>query len=272
MVDPDETLPDLPDSPTTSKPKTGLKPPALVVTKVPAPRPIELPTPREIAALPSPPESLRSSSSADDLESGRNISLRDSRDVETGLVSHKRDSPKQDMSSLSTSHVDPPSPTLSKRMSPPPEVPDLLTESNPILETTLIQPSPIEAPPPLPVNQELAPPLEPEAQPVDLVDTKLPDSDAGAPTTVRLIGGGGKAGVVTEEPSTIEPPVSSSPDLTDVASVSSMDSAAVTTQPSVDGTATKKHKKTKSGLSGLKKLVGRRKDSTSSTKEVVPSS
>ncbi|KAF4604163.1 Cell wall assembly regulator [Pleurotus pulmonarius] len=272
VVDPDETLPDLPDSPTTSKPKTVLKPPALTVTKAPAPRPLELPTPREIAALPSPPESIRSSSSAEDLESGRNISLRDSQDVETGLVSHKRDSPKQDLpSTLPASHADSPPPNLSKRMSPPPEVPDLLTESNPILETTLIQPSPIEAPPPLP-TQELATPLQPETPPADLVDTKLPDSDAGASSTIRLIGGGGKAGVVTEEPSTIEPPVSSSPDLTDVASVSSMDSAAVPTQPSAEGGATKKHKKTKSGLSGLKKLVGRRKDSTSSTKDVVPSS
>lgn len=90
------------------------------------------------------------------------------------------------------------------------------------------------------------------------------DDDAEEPkTTIRLVGGGGEAGLVNDEQPQVEELVS-------------------TSEPEIDTTVTsdatapvgKGHKKTKSGLAGLKKSLGglRKKDSVSSVKEVIADS
>ena len=141
-------------------------------------------------------------------------------------------------------------------MSPPaPEIPDLLADSVPEIQTTPIEPVPSASQAILPTNVEKAnPPPDAAASTVD---------DASPDVTIRLVGGGGMSG-----PAAPEPEEETAAD-SDVGSVKS-ESVTGSDAPANDGE--KKHKKTKSGLAGLKKSLGglRKKDSVSSAKDIIP--
>ena len=258
--------------------------PTISVTKPPAPLPVELPTPHDIEALPSPLHSNHPS--FNDLESGRSRGMREiSREQDAGLVSSSRRQPQSQLptrhananassSSLATSVPLPlsplanPSTELAQRLSPSPDIPDLLVDSAPALETTPINPSSPLTPP-----LKDIPAMEPEhlVDPSDIVNSEdalepVVEGEVDPDVTIRLVGGGGTAGIVDGVPPPSDEEIfatSSEPDLTDVAS-----------DPSTK--MEKKHKKTKSGLAGLKKLghLGglRKKDSSSSVKDTASAS
>ncbi|KAL0947444.1 hypothetical protein HGRIS_013551 [Hohenbuehelia grisea] len=241
-------------------------PPTISITKPPAPLPVDLPTQRDIVTLPSPPESVHADYQ-DDLEAGNTHSMRElPSELETGLVSNVRRSPKApspvrtlsvDDAGAGNSSVLPvavplpitpivqPKASIAERLSPPPDIPDLLADSAPAMQAVPIEPSPAD---PLAVSpQEI---IEPEP-------------------TIRLVGGGGSVGVSDSQPelaflSASPPPQElDNTDAGSVISVGSTDSAAA-------DAGVKKHKKSKSGgLAGLKKFGGklRNKGSMSSTKE-----
>lgn len=275
--------------------------PTISITKPPAPMPVSLPTPRDIVALPSPPDSNHSFDQ--DLESGRRGAR--SRDQSADFVSPPSSSRRPSPTNISHDNADAsgsalasdavteslldstsPPQALSERMSPPPEIPDLLADSAPVMESTpvikptspaglrseLPTPSPIESPEtaiPEPSKDLVLDEFEAPASTVepskDLASSDPVDTDV----TIRLVGGGGASGIVDSPPVEEEQPrVDGEPDLpdTDAASINS-----VTSDSSVKkGT---KHKKTKSGLAGLKKLghLGglRKKGSVGSVKDVI---
>lgn len=236
--------------------------------------PVELPMPHEILGPPSPPESIHNGFD-DDLESGRRA-MRE-REQENGLISASRRITKpqppvpRDNAAASGSSfapvkapspapsVTPPTETIVDLSSPPPEIPDLLSEQAPAMATNLITPmspalSTIDIPEPKPETPANV--VEDAVEPV-LEENVDPD------TTIRLVGGGGTVGV-SETP--VLPPAEVKAEAgadSDAASVNS-----VTSDASV---AKKTHKKAKSGLAGLKKLgqLGRKKDSSSSVKDLV---
>ncbi|KAE9406710.1 hypothetical protein BT96DRAFT_963399 [Gymnopus androsaceus JB14] len=213
--------------PTTSR-KAHPNLPSISVTKPPAPLPLELPTPREIMALPSPPDS-RHSSLDEDLESGR----------ATGM--------SELSARVSSSPV-----AVSSHPSLPSE--DLLVESDSVLETT-------------PIIQAIAlssPTLVPDSEPESLIDApsdnglvpedhivEEPTADGIDPdVTIRLVGGGGSSGDIAELAASKEDDILDEADAdADVASLAS--NTSVTSETNNNTT---KHKKTKSGLAGLKKL------------------
>ncbi|KAF7295354.1 SMI1-KNR4 domain-containing protein [Mycena indigotica] len=214
--------------------------PTINVTKPPAPLPVDLPTESDIDVPPSPSDSPRSSFH-DDLESGRAMGMREVNHVAKALPSI-------------------PSPAA---LPPTPEpVPDLLADSAPPLDAAPIAPSP-----PRPSSTESAelislPQDDPTGDAVDAVD---PD------VTIRLVGGGGIAGTSEGEQKEEEETAATQTDGevdTDAESIAESvgsQTAAASTEPS---TKKHKHKKTMSGLSGLKKLV-RKKDSSASVKDAA---
>ncbi|KAJ3773772.1 hypothetical protein FB446DRAFT_666126 [Lentinula raphanica] len=235
--------------------------PTISITKPPMPLPVELPTPRDIVALPSPPDS-RHSSFDDDLESGRARGVSDS--ATDNISTSRRPSPTETSAAVTS----PPS--------PPPE--DLLVDSESVLETTpIIQGAELSLPDATEVVKS-----EPELEPEPLIDAssvsaEVPvepavatSDDIDPDVTIRLVGGGGSSGNVVELAN--EEPVLDGADVdADVASLASTTSVTSESSPSKKE---KKHKKTISGLAGLKKLGlgGKKKGSVSSIKEVVPDS
>ncbi|KAJ4487557.1 ARP2/3 complex 16 kDa subunit (p16-Arc)-domain-containing protein [Lentinula aciculospora] len=255
--DPVNTPTNLKNSATTNNRRPPPNLPTISITKPPMPLPVELPTPRDIVALPSPPDS-RHSSFDEDLESGR---ARGISEISTDNISTSRRASPADASPVVTS---PPS--------PPPE--DLLADSDSVLETTpIIQAAELSSPD----STEVTAP-EP-SQPESLVDTssdsalvpeeRVKDAEsANDPNvTIRLVGGGGSSGDVAELAK--EEPIVDGTDIdADVASLASTTSVASESSPSKNE---KKHKKTRSGLAGLKKLAlgGKKKGSVGSVKEAV---
>ncbi|KAJ7074291.1 hypothetical protein C8F01DRAFT_1099976, partial [Mycena amicta] len=152
----------------TSTPVNASHPPlpTISVTKPPAPLPVDLPTESDIDVPPSPSDSPRSSFH-DDLESGRGIGMRE--------VNHDSSIIQPNPLPTSTSPISSPPPTA---------IPDLLLDAAPIV------PSPVQ-PVSLPHTEEApstsAPATEPDEDAVD------PD------VTIRLVGGGGIAGVFAAE-------------------------------------------------------------------------
>lgn len=259
--------PNLPD-PVQSPP---LDVPTISVTKAPAPRPVDLPMPHDI----EPSSSLESHTSSfdEDLESGRRQGMREvSREATMVSASSSRRSKSQqptshenaDASGSALAPSSPPTP------SPPPiqpqtaEIPDLLADSAPAMDTKPIEPSS-----PASVQSDLAVLQEPimDTKVVGAPSTSEPEAEAQVEeadpnTTIRLVGGGGIAGIAL--PAEDEEVRTDGETDTEVTSVTSAASES-TTQNSG-----KKHKKTKSGLAGLKKLGNfgalRKRDSGSSTK------
>ncbi|KAK7049325.1 Meiotic Sister-Chromatid recombination aldehyde dehydrogenase [Paramarasmius palmivorus] len=233
-----------PSEPAPRRPPPNL--PTISVTKPPVPLPVELPTPREVGGLPSPPDSTHSSFD-EDIEAAR-----------------ARNTREQGSHRSSQSASGPQAPTPQRRETSP----DLLAESEAINETTpIIQPS-SELPPntevpfvtePEPIHNETSSPASEEKEP-DLMD---PD------VTIRLVGGGGSSGLVNqtaeeEEENVLEELKESKEPDADADSIHS-----VTSEGSV-ANGEKKHKKTKSGLAKkLGKLGIHKKDSVSSVKDVV---
>jgi len=235
---------------------------AVPVTRLPAPRPVELPTPHDIIPVPSPPDSTHSSYHSSfevDLESGRSQRVREVSQGNTNLISPAKRSitpPRTlpgDMAMVPVSSSPPPVsfPQEVQGSSPTINLPDLLTDSAPVMDT-----KPIDSSSPTSVHSEHSVPrLEATADAVSgipsqehgaepamaepVVGRDVFDSDA----TVRLVGGGGTAGIAPA----VEEDVHRTDD-TDVASISSVTSEYEAPK------GQKRHKKTKSGLAGLKKL------------------
>jgi len=107
----------------------------------------------------------------------------------------------------------------------------------------------------------------PEADAAD--DEPAPNAD----TTIRLIGGGGQAGI--SPPSPVEPTqdreemAEPSPPAFEGPTGVDSDAASIS-EPTSDADAAKKHKKSKSSLASLKRFsqIGKKRNSASSTKEV----
>ncbi|KAF7311525.1 hypothetical protein MKEN_01054800 [Mycena kentingensis (nom. inval.)] len=232
--------------------------PMINVTKAPAPLPVDLPTESDIEVPPSPSDSPRGSFH-DDLEAGLGIGMRE--------VQH------DSTFARAQTNVTPVVTSVPISSSPPPtaQIPDLLADSAPLLQTdTIIAPS-IPEPEPVVVVQE--PQVEETAPPVIPASEQPEDEDAvDADTTIRLVGGGGISGLsLTEEPE--ETPAEGGEVDTDAESVADSVTSQSSVTPSGDASASttkkkSKHKKTMSGLAGLKKLVGK-KDSTASIKDAA---
>ncbi|KIY43621.1 hypothetical protein FISHEDRAFT_19822, partial [Fistulina hepatica ATCC 64428] len=192
-----EDMSQYPSAPGPSRSSSGAQkvvPPILQVTKppAPAPLPVDLPT-RDIIALPSPPES-RHSFEDDDTELGRTQPVREAkRAQEPPLLSLATVSPvPRKATGVSSDVPDPLLISTAQSPSPPPDIPDLLADSAPALQTTPIQPSPIG-----PSTSELpsATDVKSPESPVDLSTPEGADPDV----TIRLVGGGGTSGVITQE-------------------------------------------------------------------------
>lgn len=241
-------------------------------TRMPAPRPVELPTAHDIIPSPSPPDSTDSSYHSSfevDLESGRSVGMREVSRDNAELISSARRSQTfspvspEDAAVVPVSHSPPP-------VSSHPEVqgssstldqPDLLTDSRLVMASQPIDPYSPAA--------HLVLEVEPSTTPSETNTTEsfvaqpIPDKDElDSDTTVRLVGGGGIVGIVPAGEDE-----ASRTDDTDVASITSATSGSETQK------GEKRHKKTKSGLASLKKLghlrgMGKR-DSNNSIKVTV---
>lgn len=236
--------------------------PTISVTKVPAPLPVMLPTASDIVPSPSPPTSKHSSL---DLESGRIDTMREPTE-DVGLVTSTRktgrvisplrqDSLEAAGSAIPILSIPPPSIT-STTTSPTtftpdsPALQDLLADSVPGVEKEPIEPSPL-------TSEATHPPPEPDPSSDDPV----------VDTTVRLVGGGGQAGV-TESPI---PPLPEEQPPTDAEK--DADTVPIHSSETVSKPDEKSHKKSKSSLASLKKLgqFGRtiKRDSVSSVKSII---
>lgn len=235
----------------TSNRPAPLDLPIVPGTRFPAPRPVELPTAHDIIPSPSPPDSTDSSlysSFEVDLESGQSRGMREvPRDNKT--MSAKSQTlpsiPPEDVIVVPVysppsiaSHQEVPGP--SSNIDPP----DLFPDSTEIDPKSIALPSPTSVPSEHPVLQleataDAESNVSAEGDTADVEDELLSD------TTIRLVGGGGTAGVVSAmEP---EEKVNRTED-TDVASITSA------TSESDIKKGRKTHKKTRSGLASLKKL------------------
>lgn len=258
------TTPTAKTNPTTITRKVHPNLPTISITKPPVPLPVELPTPRDIVALPSPPDS-RHSSFDEDLESGRARGLPELPEEEVSVPRH--------ISPLSSSSA------MTSPPSPPPE--DLMADSDSVLETTpIIQDAELPSSSPYLVNA-----AEPQHEPESVIDTPSDNTlvqteDVEEATmedpidpdvTIRLVGGGGSSGGIAELTADEEVTLDGTDADADVASLASTNS--VTSEVNNGTTKAKKHKKTKSGLAGLKKLgLGKKKSSVSSVKEAMAES
>ncbi|KAF9009460.1 hypothetical protein BDQ17DRAFT_1274370 [Cyathus striatus] len=256
-----------------SKPPHNL--PTISVSRPPAPLPVELPTPRDIAPSSSLP------SFEEDLETG----MREVSHEEASLVSASaprraqtiaREISESSESAIpaSSSAVDvplvaaaPASPTdpLSGTMTSTTltVIPDLLADSAPALGTAPIEPSPSPKVEVSAIEQLLVPST---SQEIPVVAQEEEEQDLDPDATIRLVGGGGLSGVVVPEPEhepEAETPAANGKKDSDTQSLASITSDTSTKK------SEKGHKKTKSGLAGLKKLgLGRKRDSTGSVKSV----
>ncbi|KAJ6547034.1 hypothetical protein B0H19DRAFT_1379391 [Mycena capillaripes] len=230
-------------TPVTARPNL----PTINVTKPPAPMPVDLPTQNDID-IPPPLQTPRAPHSMTTIWS---------------------------LGNARASGSTPPPPSTSPPAPAP--IPDLLADSAPLVDVDLVPtaavltPEPAPAPAPVPAASPPPPteapsaPSEP-AQPEEDADAVDPD------VTIRLVGGGGIAGVSAEDvPADVLTDGEAEVD-TDAESVTDSVNSQTATEPSAKKEKKHKHKKTLSGLAGLKKLgnIGlRKKDSTASVKEAA---
>lgn len=246
----------------------SVPPPTISITKPPAPQPVSVPTAHDIIALPSPPDSTHSSldggDRAGDLETGRGMRQVSHSSSVTARKASRSSTPANNTEDNAATADDGPAlvpitPGPDAQLPPPSTVSDitnLLDDAAPPMDSI-----PIEPASPTPSTAEAA---RKETQ--DALDALVDAGDSSATATkeedpdttvsgIRLVGGGGTAGITQEETG------DEATDAESVRSITSNDSTA-----KKDGA--KKHKK---GLSsGLKKIVGggkRKKDSSSSVKE-----
>lgn len=270
--------------------------PTIAVTKPPTPLPVGLPTPHDIAPLPSPPES------DDDLEAGRghDAELSMTREDETedvGLVTstRRRGKSKSPMRQEGTDS------TTDSVLPLPPTYNSLVTRksaSSSNLYTKTLQSSmePISVPAPTPSVPDLlmdttpstlssAPPLEPSlsghAKGTDGLDSEIPTAsnlevnqeETRAPdcepdtTTIRLIGGGGETGISRSPVEIAAEEVEKNH--SDTIYGTTYDTETTTSNQA----ATPKEKKSKTSLASLKRFsvgaFGRKKDSDLSAKDAL---
>ncbi|KAJ7871374.1 hypothetical protein B0H14DRAFT_2723753 [Mycena olivaceomarginata] len=257
-------------TPVTARP-THL--PTISVSKPPAPLPVDLPTQNDIDVPPSPSDSPRSSFHDDDLESGTALGMREI-ELPPRITRRSASPPPLISSSAQASGSTPPPPVP---VVAPEPIADLLADSTaPLVDVDLAPtaavltpvpaPAPVAAastPSPPPPEVPAPAPSESEAVPQPEVDDA--DANPDADVTIRLVGGGGIAGAAGIE----APPDSAA--TTDVESVSSQVDADAAKTESGKEEGKKGHKKTRSGLAGLKKLgnIGglRKKDPSASGKD-----
>ncbi|KAG6864339.1 hypothetical protein C0991_010340 [Blastosporella zonata] len=248
LADVEDSIPAPSIAPSLDRRTNSAPLPTISVTRPPRPRPVELPQLLDI--LPdsdTPPESSPSSFDTD-LESGRSAGVREGSHLPSQTTTTTRPRP------TSPSYVNKPGPSTT----PPSktDIPDLLADSAPALGTQPIaSSSPTTAQavdPPVPVvpMQELH------------LEADVEGEEADPSTTIRLVGGGGVVGVTTrqeEEEGNVQAQEEETQDAEGVMSDATSETATK---------GGKTHKKTKSGLSGLKKLNlgGRKRDSVSSMK------
>lgn len=240
--------------------------PTISVTKAPAPRPLELPSPRDLRS-PSPIDS-RSTSFDQDLERGRESSMDEiEHPLSSPAVPVKSQPPTSPVAKRSNETISlikeatlvslPPSsddltPTSEK---PSPAVADLLqqNEASQGVPITPIQPETSPIVKKLDVQDSLIDTASaPSTSQTTLGETEaVPDEDTQDPDqTIRLIGGGGIAGLVSDaEP---VPEAEHDLDLAEVASVTSVTSTDAETA-SISSKKSK-HEKKKSFSAGLKKI------------------
>ncbi|KAF7322610.1 SMI1-KNR4 domain-containing protein [Mycena chlorophos] len=226
-----------------------------VTTKPPAPQPVDLPTENDIE--PESPSDSPRSSFHDDLESGRAIGMRE--------VNHELSSSA--LPSIPQAAAAPVVPPIAAAEPPP----DLLADSAPPLSTPIV---PSLAQQSAAVTADLVS-LSPADTPKEEKDEPEQVEDAVDPdVTIRLVGGGGIAGVSTTEEAAEAEAIEDDEATTDAESVaesvgSQASAPAAAADASTDAEPKKhKHKKTKSGLKGLKNLV-RKKDSVASVKDAA---
>ncbi|KAL1746090.1 hypothetical protein HDZ31DRAFT_34987 [Schizophyllum fasciatum] len=217
--------------------------PTISVTKPPAPVPVDLPTPRDIIALPSPPDSTHSSFDEEDLELGRS-GMREREDV--SLVALGSPTPATPVTATPTTVLSTPQRQaapipITQSPSPPPDKIDLLDDSAPTLDTAPITPS-VSSSSPTAVTPTQSLPDGPAAAPGSS-STDETAEEVEPDTTIRLVGGGGAAGTVEPEAAEEQPE--------DDTPAADVDSAPVAAAPGPDA---KSHKKSKSSLASLKKL------------------
>lgn len=240
----------------------SIPPPTISITKPPLPQPVSVPTAHDIVSLPSPPDSTHSSldggDRAGDLESGRRMHQVPHSSSVTARKPSRSSTPANSTEESTAKAGDSPAlvpvtPSPNAQLPSPSTVSDvtnLLDDAAPPMDNI-----PIEPTSPTPSIVELARKetldAHVEAGDSSTAATKEEDSDT-IVNGIRLVGGGGTAGVAKEEIPT---------DAESVRYVTSNDSTA-------KGDGAKKHKR---GLSsGLKKIVvggKRKKDSSGSIKE-----
>ena len=266
--------------------------PIISVTKPPAPRPVDLPSPADFQS-PSPTDS-RGTSFDNDLEQGRQYSLdevahplggvsvavkpqssttptsRRPRDSvsnvkEATLVQISVDEPSQEKTSQDVSDLLQGNEDDTVTVAPLEPVSTPVRESKPVLEEPgkgdTVPSADVSSSGEPTVSSEATGSTKPETGVEDseaksgTTDTALPEEKAegeeAVDTTVRLIGGGGSAGVVTSEP---EPIPDNDP--AEVASLSSNTSARNSTdvESTKSGVKGAKHEKKKSLTQNLKRM------------------
>ncbi|KAG7086579.1 hypothetical protein E1B28_002525 [Marasmius oreades] len=226
--------------------------PTISITKPPLPIPIELPTPREIGGLPSPPDS-RHSSFDEDLEAGR----RSARE-------HTPHTVQRSQAASSPSGQSSTSPEQARANANVAGQEDLLADAEPLTDPTPV----IQASPLLSSHTDAQVMAEPELIEVGSlsVDEDKSQHDLDPDLTIRLVGGGGSSGILPEaETDTDAGPRMEETDTNEKAADADAESIVSAGSETGAGKEAKKHKKTKSGLAGLKKLgqLGRKKDSIS---------
>lgn len=271
---------DEPTPPSTARPRingqqTSSDPfqnvPSISVTKPPAPLPVALPTAQDIEEPSSP-----SLSFDEDLESGHGRGMREVAQQQHAPSPRRQiPQPIEPIPHGAAEFVDVTSPAADITMpliqasiiSDPlinQRIPDLLVNTEAVLKVNPVEASASGTPAPISAGQSLGEsPKLVEAAELSVEPGAQQEEEEAQPetTTIRLIGGGGSAGLVTEEDLSEEP--------VQVESVSPTqevnEASAQSTASSDNG---KVHKKTKSGLAGLKRFSQfGRKDSTSSIKD-----
>ncbi|KAF8162866.1 hypothetical protein B0H34DRAFT_763956 [Crassisporium funariophilum] len=260
--------------------------PTISVTRPPAPRPVELPMPHDIASFSSPPESGHSS--LDDLESGGASGMREVAE-EIGLVTAtrrtgkskspvRRETSEASGSAIPMSPIATISPTTprassmnsSMNITPDPLIEigqeDLLDDSAPVMGQEPIEPSSSLS--------KSESPSSASTQPTSTTPNGIAEEESEPdPSTmgIRLVGGGGHHGV-TSSPVALPAEEKSAP----VEVVKDSEPISVTDESASDSgnkKADKVHNKSKGSLVNLKRLsqLGglRKKGSVSSIKDVI---
>ncbi|TDL24741.1 hypothetical protein BD410DRAFT_59222 [Rickenella mellea] len=257
-------------------------PPAISISKPPAPLPVALPSPMQYR----PTSPLAASSFDKDLERGSQDALMDEIESSGPVISNAPQSPTTPTTPTPRKPTPTPAPTTDVDLLPldqseiPTEVPSSANSSQANEMPPKSEPIPdllqtdgadgVEISPIQPAASPLVEPLQLESIPNEPSSSNLNEpgvSSNGKEThalpdgpevdqTIRLVGGGGTVGLVSSEPEPTEPePLvdgavdvqPSEPDKADVASITSTGSGA---KPHTGG----KHKKEKSFSAGLKKL------------------